>query len=126
MTLQEKIYDTIWKAKFFSTDLFSIINSMNENGEDTRVIQNKFILLNKWIEILQFYYDNNFGENGVVTPIEECLTEKQVEDLISKVKSLIGNNRYSLAQWLLSYGFFRDGGIWVDQGEVWLDYPIMQ
>lgn len=122
MTFQQNIYATIRNAKFFSGTLLTEIGLRQTYGEDLVVIKNRFIILGKWIEILQDYYDNNFDANGIIDPIETCLTQVEIEELMSKTKVMIGNNRYTLESWILSYAVWYDQNRWEDS-EQWQDFP---
>lgn len=121
MLFQQKIYLTIQNAKFFSRDLLTKIVAMENNGEEVISQKNQFIVLGEWIRILQNYLDNNFDSNGNITPVNVCLSLKQIEELISKVKEVIGNNRYILDKWILAYGYFQDAGVWQDSAQ-WNDF----
>ncbi len=122
MTFERQIYITIRTAKFYSGDLMTEIGTRQTYGEDVTKLKKKFVVLGEWIRILQFYLDNNFDGNGNITPIETCLTQVQIESLISKVKLAIGNKRYTIDQWILAYGIFDVSGIWDNSGQ-WNNYP---
>lgn len=117
MLIQDQISTTIVNAQFFSRDLLNKIILQQNYGEDVIKQQNQFIILGEWIRILQNYLDNNFDVNGNIIPIETCLTIDQIQDLMSKVNIMIGNNRYTLPRWILAYAFWNDGGVWDDTAQ---------
>lgn len=114
MTFADNILFTLHNAKHYSTDVLEDIIAKKSYGEDVCELENKFILLGKWIEMLQGYYDANYDSSGnTITPDFVCLTQVQIEELIAKLKIAIGNNKYPMN--------FASLGLWMDYPYFWDD-----
>ncbi len=107
-------------------DLLSELVTKQSQGEDVCVLQKQYIVLVKWIEILEAYLSENFDSNGTITdPAVVCLTADEIEALIAKMQVARGSNRYTQSPWLISTGVWNDLGKWID-GETWFDnVPIV-
>ena len=127
MLNQAVIQTAINNGKYFMSNTLSTIVTQESYGEDCTILRRNFILMNKWVEILQDYLDNNFDQNGnLTTPTFECLTADQISDLISKVNLLAGCDTQPItSDWLLATGFWNDQGFWRDTA-TWNDtLPII-
>jgi len=127
MLTQTLIQNTINGAKNYNTILLNTILVQESYGEDCTEMKGKFNLLNHWIEILQDYLNNNFVNNGVLTPpIFVCLTADEISDLVAKVNLMIGcstqisSGGSSGSDWILATGSWRDSGFWRDDA-TWID-----
>lgn len=120
MTFADNILFTLHNAKHYSVDLLTDLVAKQSYGEDVCELENKFILIGKWIEMLQGYYDANYDSSGnTITPAYTCLTQVQIEELIAKLKIAIGNNKYPLA-WN-SLGLWMDYPFFWDDNDTWYD-----
>lgn len=124
MLTQQTISDTIYQAKWYANTLLVKLNAQTSNGEDTETCQNQFILLCKWISILEVYLDTHYDQNGDITPDTECLTETQILELVAKVKVMLGSFKQPVLDWILSTGFWDDSAKWVDSA-TWFDTPSL-
>lgn len=90
MDFQSDIFLTVIQAKdVASCQGENFINRENA-GEDVECCEMKLMLLVKWIGIIENYYCENFSANGNITPDIACLTLAQAQELLSKIKVLIG------------------------------------
>lgn len=108
-------------------DLLAELVTKKNQGEDTCSCTRKYIVLIKWIEVLEGYLSANY-DNGqpVDPPTTLCLTDDQINALVAKMKVMRGNNKYTQSEWLLSSGFWDDLGFWIDSGNFWNDtVPIV-
>lgn len=121
MTIQEKISISIWNGKHYADDFLENIVAMEAAGEDVCECKRKLILLNRWNKILEDYLSANFDSNGSITPDFTCLTIDQIEQIMSGVKEIVGNNKYPISHyWILDRGVWDDQARWIDTS-VWND-----
>lgn len=106
----------------YSMDLLAELVAFKNQGEDTCSCTRKYIVLVKWIEILEEYLAANYDNGQPIDPAPTlCLTDDQINALVAKMKVLRGGNSYTQDDWLLStgfwsdLGFFRDSATWNDQ-----------
>lgn len=106
----------------YSMDLLAELVAFKNQGEDTCSCTRKYIVLVKWIEILEGYLAANYDNGQPIDPAPTlCLTDDQINALVAKMKVMRGNNSYTPDDWLLStgfwndLGFFRDSATWNDQ-----------
>ena len=114
------LYSIYYSNKYRDTLLTSLLTAENQ-GEDTCVLENKYIVLGEWIRILKNYYATAFDESGdSVTPDFVCLTQEQAIQLVAKLRLARGNNTYpaptifELGIWLDSAGSWNDSFLWYD------------
>lgn len=127
MLVQESILEAITNGKYYARLLNNNIIAQELKGGDCDLLKQKSIILVKWIAILQNYLDNNFDNNGNLIPATfECLTADQAAELVAKLNLMVGGNTSPApGVWILSTGFWRDDGRWVDSA-VWNDtLPII-
>lgn len=127
MLIQNQIFTAIVSSKYYSGILLNKITEQELAGEDVILLKQKFTILNHWIQILEDYLDNNFDSNGnLISPIFDCLSQKEISDLIAKINLLIGNNVPPQgSDWILSTTYWNDGGFWRDNA-IWNDtLPII-
>lgn len=124
MLTQQIISDTIYQAKWYANTLLVKLNAQKSNGENIETCQNQFILLCKWIDILQVYLDTHYDQNGDIVPDTECLTETQILELVAKVKVMLGSFKQPVTDWILTTGFWNDSAKWVDSA-TWFDSPSL-
>lgn len=93
MLLATDIFDTVLTAKCVSGCWANILVQRGENGDNIECDEKKFMLLIQWIMILEVYYCNNFDATtqSSVTPDYPCLTQSEAEELLAKLKILIGD-----------------------------------
>lgn len=115
------LYSIYYSNKYRDTLLTSLLTAENQ-GEDTCVLENKYIVLGEWIRILKNYYATAFDESGdSVTPDFVCLTQEQAIQLVAKLRLARGNNTYP-APTIFELGIWLDSaGSWNDGGGEWLD-----
>lgn len=125
MLVADKILISLYTANKYSCTLCDQIASQELIGEDVCKLEWQYILLGQWIRVLQKFYDNNFDESGeIITPAYQTITLEQAEELMSKLKLAIGNNRYpipnifTLGMWIESLNFY-----WNDSDGDWTDIP---
>ncbi len=126
MLIQTQIENVISSAKAGLGNLLNNIIISQYNGDDVKQLKFQFIAINKWIELLGFYLDNNFNENGnIVPPTQECLTLDQIALIMSKLTSIFGNNPTPESDWILANYVWDDNGFWRDTA-TWNDVkPII-
>lgn len=90
MNFQDDIYLTILQAKEFAGCQAENFIQTEANGENLGCCEMKLMLLVKWIRIFESYYCNNFDANGNIIPTLPRLTLYQAQELLSKIKILIG------------------------------------
>ena len=111
----------------YSMDLLAELVAKKNQGEDTCSCTRKYIVLIKWIEILENYLLLNYDNGQPIDPAPTlCLTDDQINALVAKMKVLRGNNRYAPSDWVIASGFWSDLGFWFDAGNTWHDQvPIV-
>ncbi len=125
MLNQVLISNTSYQAKWFADTLVTKLTNLAANGEDTTSCKYQFILLCKWIEIMDSYLAEHYDNAGNITPDFDCLTEAQILELVSKVQVMLGSFRYiSNSDWILANGTWVDGNFWRDSAS-WIDSPII-
>lgn len=122
MLIQNQIFTSIVSAKHYSGILLNKITEQEIAGEDALSLKQKLTILSHWILILEDFLDNNFDSDGnLVVPIVDCLTQKQISDLMAKINLLIsGNIPPQTTDWLLATGYWNDAGFWKDNA-IWHD-----
>lgn len=122
MTIQEKISISIWNGKHYADDFLEKIVAMEASGEDVCECKNKLILLNRWNKILEDYLATHFDSNGSITPDFDCLSSDQIEQIMSGIKEIVGNNKYPISHyWILDRGvwdsraYWRNTSVWHSQ-----------
>lgn len=91
MTFQTDIYNNVIYAKRTAACWSTFLISKEQYAESTKCCEKKLMLLVTWIEILESYYCENFDASyGTITPDFECLTADEAQELLSKLKILIG------------------------------------
>lgn len=91
MNLQDDIILTVLQAKNTTGCMATTFINMEKNGEDVKCCEKKLMVLVKWIKIMENYYYTNFTANGNVTsPDLPCLTQLQAQELLAKMKVMIG------------------------------------
>lgn len=97
----------------YSMDLLAELVAKKNQGEDTCSCTRKYIVLVKWIEILEEYLAANYDNGQPISPTPTlCLTDDQINALVAKMKVLRGGNSYTQNDWLLSTAFWNDLGFW--------------
>lgn len=100
--------------------------TLKNQGEDTCSCTRKYMVLVKWIEILENYLSANYDNGQPVDPAPtECLTDDQINELVAKMKVMRGSNRYTPDDWLLSTAFWSDLGFFRDSATWWDALPIV-
>lgn len=90
MTFAEDIYLNVIRAKCTTGCWAWQLTQIAEDGGNTECLEEKFMLLVMWIEIMECYYAQNFDSNkSTITPDVECLTQAQAMQLLAKIKLLI-------------------------------------
>ena len=91
MNLQDDIFLTVLQAKNTTGCMSTTFINMEKNGEDVECCEMKLMVLVKWIKVMENYYCTNFTVNGNVTdPDLPCLTQLQAQELLAKMKVIIG------------------------------------
>lgn len=90
LTFQDDIFLTVLRAKDIAACMGENFINREKAGEDVECCEMKLILLVKWIGISESYYCQNFSVNGNITPDLPCLTLAQMQELLAKIKVLIG------------------------------------
>ncbi len=125
MLNQEDIAQTSFQAKFYADVLLNKLTTQTANGENIEQCRNQFILLCKWIEILDDYYETHYDTSGDITPDFDCLTLEQILELVASVKVMLGSFKYlNPSDWILATGVWVDGSFWRDSA-FWIDSPIV-
>lgn len=125
MLNQVLISNTSYQAKWYADVLLNKLTTMSANGEDISVCKSQFILLTKWIEIMDSYTAENYDTEGNITPTVECLTQQQMLELVAKVKVMLGTFVHiANSDWILANGTWVDGNFWRDSA-FWIDSPII-
>jgi len=122
MILADEILYGLYYSEKYRNTLLSELLAQERQGEDTCVLESKYIVLGEWIRIMRGYYVSAFNEQGEpITPDYECLTQEQALQLLANLKLARGNNKYpvptifELGVWLDSAGYFDDGLTWYDE-----------
>ena len=114
------LYSIYYSNKYRDTLLTSLLTAENQ-GEDTCVLENKYIVLGEWIRILKNYYATAFDESGdSVTPDFVCLTQEQAIQLVAKLRLARGNNTYP-APTIFELGIWLDSAVGWNDSFVWYD-----
>ena len=98
MLVEDEIFVNLFKGKMFLKILLQRIMDKREHGEKIECDRSKLILLNKWIDILQDYYDSI--EDGVL-PTDHNMDEEDAYELMAKIESLFDEKLVLNNVWLL-------------------------
>ena len=92
MLLAQDIFNTVLTAKCVSGCWANTLVERFDNGDNIECNEKKFMSLIQWIMILETYYCNNFDADtqSNITPDYTCLTQAEAEQLLAKLKTLIG------------------------------------
>lgn len=121
MILADEILYSLYYSNKYRDTLLSSLLTAERQGEDTCVLENKYIVLGEWIRILENYYTTAFNEEGEpITPDYVCLTQEQAIQLLAKLKLARGNNKYPVPT-MFELGIWLDGSGYWDDGLDWLD-----
>lgn len=87
---QDKIRDTVLKAKNYIGCLAGNLVKRANAGDNIDCAQTKMLLLVNLVETLEFYYCFNFNDDGTITEPEwECLTYDEAQALVAKINILM-------------------------------------
>lgn len=121
MILADEILYGLYYSEKYRNTLLSELLTQERQGEDTCVLESKYIVLGEWIRIMRGYYVSAFNEQGEpITPDYECLTQEQALQLLANLKLARGNNKYpvptpsEIALWQDALGFWDDSSVWYD------------
>lgn len=116
----------VYQARMYSMDLLDELVALKSQGEDTCSCTRKYIVLIRWIEILERYLLLNYEDGQPIDPAPTlCLTDNEVNELVAKLRLMRGGNAYIQGDWLLITGFWSDAGFWRDSA-TWNDtVPIV-
>ncbi len=90
MTFQDKIRDTVLKAKNYIGCLANSLIEREKYGDKIECSEIKMVLLANMIETLEFHYCFNYDENGTITePEYECLSYEQSQGLVGNINKLM-------------------------------------
>lgn len=91
MLVAEDIFMTVLRAKCTAGCWAKQLSDRFYAGDNITCDEKKFMLLIQWILIMEGYYCDNYDENqSKITPDYACLTETQAEQLLAKIKVMIG------------------------------------
>lgn len=92
MLVAQDIYLTVLQSKCTAGCWAKQLYDKFYAGDNITCCEKKFMLLIQWIGIMEDYYCNNYDTEtqSQITPDYPCLTATQAEQLLSKMKVLIG------------------------------------
>lgn len=89
-TFQSDIFLTVLQAKDVAGCWAENFINREKSGEDLGCCEMKLMLLVKWIRLMETYYCEHFSDHGNITPVLPCLTLAQAQELLGKLKVMIG------------------------------------
>lgn len=125
MLIQTTITTQIRNAKIYGKDYLSDLLEIESNGGDVKEQKIRLIILHRYIEALQRYYDAHWDDDGVaIDPVvDDCLDEAYFDKLMIKIKTITENKTYAADDWILSAGTWADLNHYWRDGSSWIDYP---
>ena len=124
MIFADKILISLYTSTKYSETLLSQLVAQQKLGEDICELEDKYIILIKWIQILQNYYNYNFDSAADnIVSVYPCITQVQIEELMAKLKIAIGNNKYPLTNIFQLGIWFEELGFYWDDNLTWYDTP---
>ncbi len=90
MNLQTEIFNNVIYAKRTAVCWGTQLINKEKYSEKTGCCELKIMYLVELISTLENYYCDNFSDLGTITPDYVCLSVVQAEDLLGKLKTLIG------------------------------------
>jgi len=91
MLVADDIFLTVLRAKCTAGCWAKQLSDRFYSGDNITCDEKKFMLLTQWILIMEGYYCDNYDtNNSQITPDYPCLTETQAEQLLAKIKIMIG------------------------------------
>lgn len=119
MLTQVDISNTIRTAIFHQSTLLTRITDKLVYGDKDPLDKRQFIVLTEWIKILDDYLNDNYDQDGTITPMSDCFDADDISELVAKVKVMVGNCKYPFTE----DDTWDDDAYW-DDADYWTDSVV--